>query len=431
MFMDVVTDFGRRLHADPGRQARARPGPAPLGAPVLAEHPVDQGRASSTASTTSSSGPRTSGSSTCPARCRSISMGIGTLEVHPIDLLGAYGAIANGGVLDAADDDPQGHRLGRQRRLARPERSRQPKPTEVISPQAAYIITDILAGNTEPQGQPVLGRVGGLRRPDPPAGRLQDRHDERQPRRPRLRLPGAARRTRTLPALAVGVWMGNSNNEPNKDTLSLGSSAPLWSRIMRDVSKGTADRGLAGARPGLVDGDGRRVQRHAARAVHDEDGQGDVHQGHRADATPTTSTAASTIDAATGLLWQDGCVGPEEDGRRARLQPGRGELPATGASTTAAGRSAPRAGRASRGGPEGTRTAYFYGGRLLPVRPDAGAGSSPRPSSARSRRRRRRAVRDPVLPAAVPDRPAAGRQPTPKPGQDAEAVAHDRRRQRL
>ena len=26
-------------------------------------------------------------------------MGIGTLEIHPIDLLGAYGTIANGGVL--------------------------------------------------------------------------------------------------------------------------------------------------------------------------------------------------------------------------------------------------------------------------------------------------------------------------------------------
>ena len=34
----------RRLHADPGRRPRARPGPAPLRAPVLAQHPLDQGR---------------------------------------------------------------------------------------------------------------------------------------------------------------------------------------------------------------------------------------------------------------------------------------------------------------------------------------------------------------------------------------------------
>ena len=58
MFMDVMTDFGGNFIADPGRQARARPGPPPLGAPVLAEHPLDQGRASSTASTTSTSGPQ-------------------------------------------------------------------------------------------------------------------------------------------------------------------------------------------------------------------------------------------------------------------------------------------------------------------------------------------------------------------------------------
>ena len=36
----------RQLHPDPGRQARARPGPPPLGAPVLAQHPGHQGRRS-------------------------------------------------------------------------------------------------------------------------------------------------------------------------------------------------------------------------------------------------------------------------------------------------------------------------------------------------------------------------------------------------
>ena len=30
------------------------------------------------------------------------------------------------------------------------------------------------------------------------------------------------------PALVVGVWMGNSDNSPDTDTLSLGSSAPLF-----------------------------------------------------------------------------------------------------------------------------------------------------------------------------------------------------------
>ena len=41
---------------------------------------------------------------------------------------------------------------------------------------------------------------------------------------------------KNVPALAVGVWMGNSNNAPNRGSLSLDSSAPLWSAIMQEVS---------------------------------------------------------------------------------------------------------------------------------------------------------------------------------------------------
>ena len=47
MFMDVVTNFapGRSFVPDPGRRPRARPRPAAQRAPVLAQHPGDQGRA--------------------------------------------------------------------------------------------------------------------------------------------------------------------------------------------------------------------------------------------------------------------------------------------------------------------------------------------------------------------------------------------------
>ena len=54
----------QQLHAGPGRQARARAGPAALRAAVLPQRPGHQGRRSSPASTTSSTGPRTSGSTT-------------------------------------------------------------------------------------------------------------------------------------------------------------------------------------------------------------------------------------------------------------------------------------------------------------------------------------------------------------------------------
>ena len=125
-------------------------------------------------------------------RCRSSRWAIGTLEIHPIDLLGAYGAIANGGKLMPRTTilkvtGPNG-------KVVWPDaatRSRQGQARS-ISPQAAYIITDILAGNTELKTNPFWGEWAVYDGGDPPAGRLQDRDDERQPRRPRLRLPRPA-----------------------------------------------------------------------------------------------------------------------------------------------------------------------------------------------------------------------------------------------
>ena len=60
-----------RLHPDPGRQARARPGPPPLGAPVLAQHPGHQGDDHQRPGPRLSSGPRSSASATRAPRCRS------------------------------------------------------------------------------------------------------------------------------------------------------------------------------------------------------------------------------------------------------------------------------------------------------------------------------------------------------------------------
>src|SRR5207302_880996 len=109
-----------------------------------------------------------------------------------------------------------------------------PKGRVVISPQTAYIMTDILKGNTEPRTNPFWGKWaiynGSVRRPAAyKTGTTSDNRDVHAygylapPKDPKA------------PALAVGVWMGNSDNSPVKDTLSLTSSAPLWSRILTDV----------------------------------------------------------------------------------------------------------------------------------------------------------------------------------------------------
>ncbi len=123
-----------------------------------------------------------------------VSQSIGTLVIHPIDLISAYGMIANGGVLmprhtvlEVRDQD--GVRVW-------PVSDERPKGKRVASRAAAYIITDILAGNTDRRDQPVLGSLAGHGRRDGEAGSsrgVQDRHDAGQPRCPRLRLPRAAK----------------------------------------------------------------------------------------------------------------------------------------------------------------------------------------------------------------------------------------------
>ena len=162
-----------------------------------------------------------------------LSMGIGTLETHPIDMLSGYGTIANGGVrmprqmiMKVVDED------GKQ---IWPLDDEKPEGVEVISPQAAYIITDILAGNTEMKTNPYWGEFAiyrkGVRRPAAyKTGTTSDNRD--------VHAYGylAPPKDPDRPALAAGVWMGNSNNEPNKGSLSLDSSAPLWSALLEEVS---------------------------------------------------------------------------------------------------------------------------------------------------------------------------------------------------
>ena len=206
LLLDVTTKFDRApgLGAARRRPARARPGPRPQGAPVLTQHPGHPGAPAGrqrrrrqdgrgARASASRAGARRSSRPGWPAR-------IGTVEVRPLDLTSAYGGLANGGDPAPAADDPRDRRAGRHGRL---EGARSRTATQAVSPQAAFLVTDILAGNTDKKQNPIWsaklalhnGKGGTL-----PAGRGQDRHLERGPRPRDVRLPGAARPTRTIPA---------------------------------------------------------------------------------------------------------------------------------------------------------------------------------------------------------------------------------------
>jgi membrane peptidoglycan carboxypeptidase len=162
---------------------------------------------------------------------------IGTVEVRPIDLTSAYGALGNGGlrvpprmILEVRDA------TGKVVYQA-------PKPqgVQAVSPPAAYLVTDILQGNTRPSQNPIWSKVLELR---------NGPHGEHRPAAVKTGTANDARDLATYgylappkdpdaPALAIGIWMGNSdhsNPKAKEPAISLTAAAPLWHAFVRDLT---------------------------------------------------------------------------------------------------------------------------------------------------------------------------------------------------
>jgi peptidoglycan glycosyltransferase len=114
-----------------------------------------------------------------------LALGLGVAETRPIDLVGAYGTLANGGVRVEQTSilriqDAQGEDI---------ELPARPDPVQVVKPQSAFIITDILSGNTNPRINPFWGqfRIAGPER-------------ARRPATPRTSTPTATSRPRATRA---------------------------------------------------------------------------------------------------------------------------------------------------------------------------------------------------------------------------------------
>ena len=293
------------------------------------------------------------------------SQSIGTLEVHPIDLISAYGVIGNGGVLMPRHTilkvvDADGKQVW-------PQADAKVTGQRVVARQAAYILTDILAGNTIKSVNPFWGKWQitngiGSSKVRPAAYKTGTTNDNRD-----VHAYGylATPSDKTLPALVAGVWLGNSDNSPNDGKLSLDTSAPLWSAILSEVSKGMPIEGFARTRPkGLVTTKvdaftGMLPGPSTKRTVEEIFLPG----------TAPTKTAdiaiAVDIDSASGLRWQEGCVGPMVTKTFIDLSTTEAGFPVWQKANKAwQARAAKGAGVS--GGPKRTRTAYFYGGGFYP-----------------------------------------------------------------
>jgi membrane peptidoglycan carboxypeptidase len=273
---------------------------------------------------------------------------IGTVETKPIDLTSAFGSFGNGGVhmptrMILSITAPNGSVA---------YRAPEPKGVRALSKEAAFLITDILAGNTDPRQNPIW--AGTLELRNGPGGR----------RRPAAVKTGTADnnmdfgaygflpppKDKSAPGLAVGIWMGNSDHSAPRTKnppTSLAASGEVWHAFVRELTKEwpladfpqpdgvvreTIDR-WSGGQPGPWT-------------------RGTVREWF---ITGTQPSARNEVDPA-GLLYSKGCGTWVVDPVKAELGPARW------LDDVAAWVARARRGTGVRG-PYGSTTAYWFGER--------------------------------------------------------------------
>jgi membrane peptidoglycan carboxypeptidase len=165
-----------------------------------------------------------------------VSIGVGTVEVHPADLVSAYGAIADGGTLAQRSailqvTDSKGV-------VKWPTASQAPTVTHPSTPAASYVMTNILAGNTDPAQNNWWSQYklveGKTRRPATLKTGTSDQTED-------LMAVGyvAPPTDPAAPAIVAGVWAGNSDRAAGHSVMSLEMAAPIWHAFMQDATAGT------------------------------------------------------------------------------------------------------------------------------------------------------------------------------------------------
>ena len=273
---------------------------------------------------------------------------IGTVETRAVDLTAAFGSLGNGGVHVPTRMVLEIQRPDGTLQYAAPE----PKGVKAISPQSAYLVTDVLAGNTDPRENKFWADTLALY--NGPDGR----------RRPAAVKTGTADNNMDFGAygylappkdpagtgLAVGVWMGNSDHSAPRTSApptSLAASGEIWHSFVRDFTSKwpVADFPRPG---GLVEA---RIDKWSGGAP------GPWTRGTVTEwfIKGTQPGAKNEIDPA-GLLYSRGCDGWMVDPVKAELGPSRWD------DDVRAWVNRARRGPGVRG-PLGSVTAYWFGER--------------------------------------------------------------------
>ena len=189
-------------------------------------------------------------------RTAELALALGVQEVRPVDLVTAYGTLANGGreiphttilaIKDTTGKDVQPPYVP-------------PAGKQVISPQAAFIVTDILAGNTNPTVNPFWGKFAitgpdGRRPATLKTGTNNDAKDLNA--YGYIAPPTDAGRQTGAYALAVGVWNGNSDNSlvstARSPLFSIDVSTYVWQGFLNEATAKWPETNFKPPADGLV-----------------------------------------------------------------------------------------------------------------------------------------------------------------------------------
>ncbi len=180
-----------------------------------------------------------------------LSFALGVAEVHGKDLVRAYGTLADGGQLVDQTTllkvtDPSGNVLIDHTDISKVVAQ------QVLDPGAAYIITDTLAGNTQPSINPYWGQFelkssSGKHRPATlKTGTNNDAKDLNA--WGYIGVPSAADRQKGEYALAVGAWNGNSDNSlvssPSDPLFSINVTTYVWQGFLQEATKSWSINGF-------------------------------------------------------------------------------------------------------------------------------------------------------------------------------------------
>jgi membrane peptidoglycan carboxypeptidase len=236
------------------------------------------------------------------------SLTLGTIGVHMIDLAGAYGAIANGGelatpyLIDKITD--------RNGTVIYDHATDGPQPARVLSPQAAYLTTDILADNTDPRANPWWGpsfQLPGLKGGRRPATLKTGTTNDFKDLQAFGYLAPAEDPADSTGAIVTGVWVGNSDNSAIKGVFAADGPTFIWHDYMAEVAKKNQLPVNDFIRPnGIVE-----VKIDAISGMlPGPNTTKTVTEVFKSDDVPTqqdTTHVQLSIEAATGKIWQPGC----------------------------------------------------------------------------------------------------------------------------